>query len=485
MRKLNLKGAAIDSVLLTGIKLVTTVFGLVVTKLMSVHFSLIDYGTYSQALLIVSLFKLGLTNTSNFFYNSSKSPEEREKYIATIFGIEYIAGTAYALLVIALQTPIVNYYNNENLRTVLFYAAWMPLFQQLLAILQVLFVSCGKAKVIAVRNFVISVCRLIIVAVACYITKSIKTIILTMLLLEIAQFIIFMISFSRMQFRIRLKDFSSKLLPEILRFSIPMMIYLLTNEISRDVDKYVIGYLMDTENLAIYTNASKILPFDLVTASFITVLIPIVTRQIGSGNYTDAEATYKQYLRIGYLATWILAFGVVINAKEAMLFLYDEKYLPGLWVFVVYVFVDMIKFANTSLILVAKGKSRVLMWSSIGAMTANLFLNIGFYYLFGFIGPAITTLLVTLAYTILILHLGAKEIGSTVLNLFDWKEMGIVAAEMIVVGGAVLMLKRAVSTYITSFLVNLIVFYGAFVTIIAVLNKNRILSCLKAINKAK
>lgn len=69
-----------------------------------------------------------------------------------------------------------------------------------------------------------------------------------------------------------------------MHFSIPMAIYVLTNSLTRDIDKYVISAFADTETLAIYTNASKILPFDMLTASLITVLIPIITRLINQKN---------------------------------------------------------------------------------------------------------------------------------------------------------------------------------------------------------
>lgn len=58
-----------------------------------------------------------------------------------------------------------------------------------------------------------------------------------------------------------------------------------------------------TEILSVYTNAAKVLPFDMLTASFLTVLIPIVTRQIRAERFEDARVTLKAYLRVGYLAT--------------------------------------------------------------------------------------------------------------------------------------------------------------------------------------
>ena len=483
------KGAASDSILLTFVRVITAVLGLLVTKLLSIHFSLHEYGTYSQAMLIVttatSISILGLTNAVNYFYNAASDEKNKERYVGTIFTIQYIVGVLCAVIILAGQIPLVKYFKNEDLKKVLIFAAWLPMLQNLIPMLQVLFVSIGRAKLIAVRNFVISVARLCIVLVACYVTKSIRTIFIILLILDIAQVVYFMCAFKRSNFCISIKKFDRKLLNPVLSFSIPMAIYVLTNELVRDIDKYVISFFSDTSTLAIYTNAAKLLPFDLITQSFITVLVPIVTRQIAAKSYKDAQLTFKAYLRLGYVATWIVAFGVVVNAKEAMLFLYDPKYLPGLSVFVIYLFVDMIKFANTSLILTAKGKSKVLMICSLSALATNFVLNIILFKFFGILGPAIATLIVTFILVTVLIGLGGKEIQASIFNLFDWKEMIIVAVEMLVVGAVCFLFKGVLYSVIDSSVVILIVTYLIYILIMLFLNRKRILDCLRTINRMK
>ena len=50
-----MKGASWDSLFLTVVKLVTTLTAIIQTKILSVGLSLTDYGTYSQANVVVSL----------------------------------------------------------------------------------------------------------------------------------------------------------------------------------------------------------------------------------------------------------------------------------------------------------------------------------------------------------------------------------------------------------------------------------------------
>ena len=62
-----------DSLILSFVKILTTVSGIVCTMILSRTLTLVEYGTYSQGNLVVSLVSsmtvLGLTDASNYFFN--------------------------------------------------------------------------------------------------------------------------------------------------------------------------------------------------------------------------------------------------------------------------------------------------------------------------------------------------------------------------------------------------------------------------------
>lgn len=488
--KTKMRGTATDSLLLTFVKVVSAALGLLTSKVLSTQFTLQENGTYSQAMLLVSTVTsisiLGLSDAVNYFYNAADDDETKQRNIATVFGIQYFIGILSGLLICAFSVPITAYYfKNDDLYKIIFFAAWMPVFNNLLPMLQVLFISIGKAKVIAVRNFIVSVMRLAAVAVAAFLTKNIVTVFIIILALDVAQVVYFYVTFSKSRFPIRMRLFSRKMIKPILAFSIPMAVFVFTSALSRDIDKYVISFFTDTETLAIYTYAAKVLPFDMLTASFLTVLVPIITRQVRGEKFEDAQTTLRSYLRIGYLVTWILVTGAIVNAKEMMLFFYDEKYLPGLGVFILYLFVDMIKFANASLVLSAKGRTKTLMTCSLIALGANLVLNIAAFHLFGIIGPAITTLVVTFGLMVTLVTISAREIHTTIWRLFNWKEVGLIVLELCAVGAGSYGLKLLLYRWISSFVLVLILTYGFFLAVMLLLNYKRIFRCLKEINALK
>lgn len=481
-------GAASSYILLMAAQLVTAILGMIVTKLLSVNFSLQEYGTYSQAILVTSTMSsasiLGLTNATNYFYNRTSNIAEQKKYISTIFSLQYIAGILAASAILVIRKPVSVYFSNEELEVVLRVIAATPLLTNLIAMYQNLFVSIGRAKTIAFRNLIVSALRLLAVDVACFVTESIETVLIVILFLDIAQVGYFSLSFSKEKFLISPKGTDLSLAKEILAFSIPMAVYVLTNVLTRDIDKYVISIFSNAEVMAIYSNAARMLPFDMLTASLITVLIPIITRLIHQKNYREAQRLFKLYLRMGYTLTYIFVGGAIAVAHHLMVFLYDAKYISGLPVFIVYLFVDMIRFANVTTILSGAGKTKILMRISIIVLGANLVLNIISYQILGMIGPALTTLGLTILMTALLLNYGAKELKIRIAGLFDFKEIIRVGCEIVLVGGCV--------HYLADFLVGqlgvplfatLAISYGAYLTVLFCLNHQQILETFKELNQ--
>lgn len=154
-------------------------------------------------------------------------------------------------------------------------------------------------------------------------------------------------------------------------------------------------------------------------SSFITILLPFITRGISEKRNSETIEVYRLFLEISYISTAVLGGCILVSAPEFVSLLYSDKYLGGLSVFCIYILIDMVKFMSITLLLTAAGKTRILMFISLGAILSNIGLNILFYKLMGLIGPAIATLAVTFAAGILILYFSAKELDGRIRELFD------------------------------------------------------------------
>lgn len=481
--------AAGDAALLALVRLMTMCLSLITTRILSTYLTTFAYGTYSQVLLIVSttasLTTFGLIDAINFYYCGTTDPERRESYVATILTLQCCIGAFAGLLIVLLGGPICKYFGNPELRQYLVFAAILPLLQNGISLLQVLFVSVGKARQLAIRNLVISLAQLACAVMAGMYLKRIKLILTVSVVLNGGQILFFLWSLKNSGCRIRPASCDFHLTKAILKYSIPMAVFTLVNAINRDMDKYLISAVSDTETLAIYSNAAKVLPFDILLISFMTVLLPHLTRQIAEKQYFKAAKTYRAYLEISYISTALLAFSVLSAAPQAMELLYSEKYLSGLPVFCIYIVSDIFHFASITLILTASGKTRLLMRLGLLGLGANFILNILLYQLLGIAGPALATLLVSLGLGISILHYSAKELHASIRELFDCKFLLCFAAECI--GGVLLFtcIQRRLCSGGMYYLWVLLLTAGGYLLCVGLPNLRRFFRSLKQIAALK
>ena len=485
-------GASGDSFFLMFVRMVTLVFGLLMTRMLSGHFSLQDYGTYSQVMLITttvsSLTIMGMMDGINFFFCKEKEKIKRDQYISTIFFLQYVIAAIAAIIVLACAIPISKYFDNANLKSLIIFAACLPVLQNMTSLLQIMFVAIGKAKVIAIRNLIVSVVKLGAVLGACYIFNSLVALLLCQLLMEFLQVVYFRVSLHKKKYEIKIFKFNKSLIKEILNYCIPMGLFSILKSLNREADKFVISFFTNTETLAVYTNASKILPFDVVMTALCTVLLPYITKYISSGQYDKVQALYKVFLEVSYVSTAILAIGAICVAPELMRFLYTEKYSRydyGISVFIIYTIVDILSVLNITLILSAAGKAKMIMFTSVGTFFANIILNIVCYFGWQEIGPAIATLFVSFVQGIILLSLSAKELKFHIVDFFNIKYMLLFLGETVCFFTLAFLLRRYALNKNLHYLVVLFLCFFAFAIPMFVLNCRRLLKNLTEINTHK
>lgn len=481
-------GTSGDAILLMLIKMVTILLGFAVTRLLSQFLSVKDYGTYSQVMLIVStvntLTILGMIDGTNFFFCCEKDPQKREAYISTIFALQSIIGIAAGVVVMLLSGQICVYFDNPDVAELLFFSAALPLPINLISMIQVLLVSTGKAKMLAARNLIVSLLRLAAVIFVVSVVKNVAVVLATTLTLDVMQLAFFGWVLNNADCRIRIKAVSFQLVGRIFQYCAPMGVFTAISALNRDCDKYLIGLMTDTEILAVYTNASKVLPFDIIMNSFCTVLVPQITKRVGEGDKAMAKTLYRLFLEISYISTAVLCCAALAAAPQLMELLYSSKYLGGEVIFCIYILVDLLRFTNITMILAAAGKTKKLMFFSVCALGANVILNVLLFFALGITGPAIATLITTFGLGMAILYSGAKELNTTVRELFDGKYLLIFAAESFAALALFSRIRQWLAGLGLHYILVLLLVCGAYGLLMLLLHGKRLLRALKAVNAA-
>ena len=487
-----MQGAAWDSMFLTVVRIATILSSLVLTKILSVGLSLESYGTYAQANTVISIgtsvILLGLGDAINYFYNNASNDIEdsvRIRIVNTIFALEILAGLFLAVVIVLGSDWIVSYFFNDALKVLLTVVALKPLLDNLNYFYQLLYVSTGKAKVIAVRNLVISALKLGITYVTVYILKDILCVFVALILLDALQLLFFKVHFRSVAFLISPIRMSWTYISGILAYSIPMGIYVMTSTLSREMDKLVIGRLTNTETLAIYANCSKILPFDIISVSFATVLIPYIMRYVSGNRQEDATKLFRNYLKVGYYSVWTFGVAVLISAGQVIAMLYSQAYLQGKTVFIIYVIDSMLKFASIHLILTAGGKAKTVMVYSMATLGLNFVLNILFFYGFGMNGPAVATLATTALYTYMVLRKSVGLIRAKWNEVFDIKDLVTFAISIFLMGTAFRGINRWLCNLEIHQFIAMLVSSGGFCFSILLINRKRIITTLQQVNSLR
>lgn len=489
MKRLELRGgASTDAILLMVIKLATTMLGFVITRLLSEYLSVYDYGTYSQILLVVStvssLTILGMMDGVNYFYSNEQNESKRESYIATLFAFQCIVSAVAGCAVLVLSGPLCRYFDNPDVQRLLIFAVLLPFFQNVLNMFQVLLVSVGKARMLALRNLIVSLIRLAAVVLVVAYIRDVAVILLTTVLLDVGQIGFFFCILRKSGCHIRLKRADMGLVKHILCYCLPMAVFTAINTLNRDMDKYLIAICTDTQILAIYTNASKALPFDIVMTSFCTVLLPEITRRVGRQENEAAAGLYKQLLEIACISTAILCFAALAASPQLMELLYSHKYISGLTVFCIYILVDLFRFTNMTLVLSAAGKTRTIMFLGIGSICANAVLNVTLFYVFGLPGPALATLLCVIGTGVLMLHYSAKVLDTTIAGLLDLKYLAGFLAENILAVLGFCRLQMWLAEQGIHYILILVLVCGCYGCLMVLLHGKRLFSALKQVNRA-
>ena len=275
-----------------------------------------------------------------------------------------------------------------------------------------------------------------------------------------------------------------KLFRRILRYCVPMAVYITIKALNRDIDKYMIALLTDTETLAVYSNASKPLPVDIIMHSFYTVLVPEITRMVTAKDDEGATKLYRVFLELAYISNAMICCAALAAAPQMMELFYSNKYMSGLPVFCLYILVDMLQFTNATLILTAAGKTKELMYLGSGSLLVNVVLNGVLFHFLGVIGPAIATLVTTLLLGIVLLTAGARQLGRKLTAFFDMGFFLHFAGENLLAIAVFTYLQRWLAGRGVHYFATLLLTCCGYCGVMMLLHGKRLLRDLKLLNQS-
>lgn len=439
------KGLGFDAIFMAISRVVTMLVGIVTTRILSSQLSLADYGTYAEALTIISVVTsisiFGLIDSEVYFFNSEKDRQQRQRVVNTIFLIELVLSLMAALVVIALTTTIVNYFSNPKLLPLIAIVAFEPLIDNFFNLVTTLYIAEGRSSALAIRNAITSIIKLGIVCVGIFVFKNVYWILLLTFSVNAIQLAIFWVWYRKIGFFINPFKCDPKKVKTILSFAFPVSLLVLTNALLKQCDKMVLGNLVTVEDIAVFENASKQLPFDIIVSAMVTVAVPFLSKFILNKDKANLEKLLFLFNSISLISLLIFAFPALLSSQEMIRFLYGAKFLSGNNIFIIYTIIEIVKFSNVSIVLVTCNKKTELVLVSLSALILNIGLDRLMHFEYGMVGCAIATLIVTVLIQIYLIIRTISLTGVRFFKIIDIKRVIYVLIQCAILAIASFFLK--------------------------------------------
>ena len=391
--------------ILVASKVITLLLSVITSMILARTLNLDEYGTYSELLTVssvaVSIFSLGLPNALNYFLPRCDNEDEKGEFINRYFLFITVLSGLLMLAMALANKPIAAYYENERLRTYSYFLILIPWTKLLISSRSNLLVAEGKI----IREIVYCILNGLLLALIALSTLLDQCHFGFYIMLYVIVEIIFSVMvyaeafiLAKKRIRLNLKTMDIK---EILAYTIPLGLSTAISTISLDLDKLIIGFMMDESAVAIYANAGKELPFSLISTSFTAVFLPQIVALVKDQKAKAAVARWKDIMEINYIILSFCVAASIVFAPQIISLLYSEAYLSGVGLFRIYSLTLLLRITYWAMFLNAFGRTKEIMLNSLICLVLNIILNVVFYYTMGFKGPAFATLLSILAIVIL------------------------------------------------------------------------------------
>lgn len=382
--------------------LLTKVFGflwqLIIIRILSPEL----YGLYALALSMItiaaSLSYSGLHQGAQrfiAFYRAREDPPMVKGSILSSIKITILLSVFFTTALVLLAQPISNLFKEPDLGDLLYVFCPAVILTMLLKMLNSYFLGFQRPGIVVwLSEVLFGVVSVTLLFILLSVNKSIYSAIIAFLLSSLILSIILLSTYWRL-IGSALKNVNPRpMYKSLLFFSLPLLFTAILSLIMANIDTIMIGYYMAADNVGFYNAAFLLMHF-----------IPIFLQPIGdyfmviaTGLVADGSREQLRDL-YGSVTKWIFIFTVplfltfFLFPSAVLTMLFGSSYAEAavsLAILVSAEFINVILGPNNRL-LVAFGKTKFIMISSVSACVLNIILNVFLIPKFGISGAAIAT----------------------------------------------------------------------------------------------
>lgn len=417
-----------DAAYLTVSKVLVALIGVISSMLLARFRTLDEYGTYSQLIMAVNLFcsllLLGIPNSVSFFLARANTEKAKQIFLSVYITLCTILSVIIGFCLYILTPIIIAYFDNPAIEKYIYVFAVYPWSSIMINSIANICVVYGKLNRLIFYNATNALTTLSLLLIAQYFNWSFQN--------YMQAYMISLLLFACIGLG-WVKHLAGKIwmyidwliIKDIIKFSLPMGLASIVGTLNIELDKLVIGGLFSTEEYAIFANVAKEMPVTIVTVSLTAVLLPQMVRMIKSQDFVGTVKLWGHAIELSLCIMCFIVGVFFVFSSDIISFFYSEKYVTheSIIIFRIYTFILLFRAIYWGIILNASGKTKFIFYSSVITLLFNLIGNIVFFYIFGFIGPAISTLMVTAIMNYVQLMFTTSVIKVSIRDIFPWKNI--------------------------------------------------------------
>ena len=396
-------------------------FALILVRLISKY----DFGTYRQVFLLYNLlsviFFLGIPTSIYYFLPQLENNQQKQFIIQSELFL-FFMGLLLGGVFLAGSELIGKSFSNPDLPGYLKLFAFYPLLDFPVQTLPPMLICLDKHKQSAVVNVIFVFTFLFSLVIPLLAGGTLTHAFISLIGVSAVQLILVLVYIIRLIGGVpRIFDF--KMIKNQLKYSIPLGFSGFATLISRELDKLVISFFFLPQVFAVYAIGARELPF-----------VTIIPYAVSSTLFPKFVLLYKQKQRQELINLWHNAITKVsiillplfsiffVTANEVVTVLYTSGYVESVPVFRYYLLLILIHVTAFDSLILSLGFPRIVLIASLSAILLNTVFNVLCIHLFGFVGPAIATIVVSYGITIFFIRVILTKLGVSWQQVFPWRK---------------------------------------------------------------
>ncbi|MFA6062370.1 MAG: oligosaccharide flippase family protein [Gallionella sp.] len=353
-----------------------------------------DLATYLQTFLAYNIaapiLSLGLSFGLYYFL-----PSENKRARAVVFEallIMFSMGIFYGLFIACGGNHLLaQRFSNPNIENTLLYLIPYSILTLPAGLLGAVLVVRNRVKQLTVFNILSNLVLGISIIAVCALWKNVQFIILTYVAVSLINGLIAIVIILR-----AVPDGDSQLrwheIKNIISYSLPLALATMLGSIALQLDKFIVSAMCSPADFVIYTYGAVEIPLvGIITGAISAVILADMVAHCKNGDRVLALILFKKgAVRSALILFPVMAF-LMLYADEFITILYTEKFHESVGIFRIYLLTLLIRVVMYGVALMALGKTRVVLWRSVGDLLINMIVTYVFVYFYGPYGAAWAT----------------------------------------------------------------------------------------------